>query len=229
MLGQTLNKRIESFDIVKGLAMFSVVNWHVMNNIGIPGTPIGEHGSFIYQFLGLIQLPLFMFVSGFFAYKEKDGQRYRSVDLLSKAKHLLLPLVFAGLIWVMFLEYNTGRTFGGLLREYVLADNPFYFLLCLFELYVAYSLMMWLLRRFPGIVGSVAILIGGYVVCVLCYKLLPEPVMTALCLEQITLMFYVPFAFGVLCARFKNQWNLFIKDNKTVTWLLIVDIVFSIY
>lgn len=215
-------KRIQYFDIIKGLAMFSVVNWHLMNNMGESGTSMSQYSSFVYQLLGFIQLPLFMFVSGFFCYKAVNGRKYAFPNIGKRAKQLLLPLIFAGIIWIISLKYSNGETFGKLTLTYVTGHNPFYFLPCVFMLSCCYSGLIIFLRRsiLFGLISMAVVFIGLYV----SIYFLPGIIVESFYLGKIVYMFYIPFMTGILCASYKDKWEAAIDNKKTVTIIFVADI-----
>lgn len=217
-----MGRRIQYFDIIKGLAMFSVVNWHLMNNMGESGSSLSQHSSFIYQLLGFIQLPLFMFVSGFFCYKAIDGRKYEYPNIVKRANQLLLPLIFAGLIWIISRKYSNGEPFGNLVLTYITGHNPFYFLPCVFILCCCYSGLILLLRRsiWLGATAMCAVFIGLYI----SINFLPEIIVETLFLKSIVYMFFVPFMIGILCARYKPQWEAAIDNKRTITIIFITDV-----
>ena len=77
--------RIVLFDALKGVAMLSVVIWHLMNNLN---DSENINSTFIYIFLDIVQLPLFMMISGYFCYRTK-------IECISIIKKTILSTNFS--------------------------------------------------------------------------------------------------------------------------------------
>lgn len=91
-------QRIQYVDAMRGVAMIMVVIWHVFT--------MGLHyeNSFSYRFNWVIQMPLFVMISGFFV----DKLLNKSFLSFSKKKffHLVLPAVFMMTVYCWTCEKN---------------------------------------------------------------------------------------------------------------------------
>lgn len=126
-----MNTRITYIDAMKGLAITLVVLGHIAEkSMGINGTPFNYmYGSF--------HMPLFMFLSGLFAYKgmERASWNYSWHFLRKKAVRILLPFLVVGGFYGVMVEHNFMAVLTGVFGGY-------WFLPALF-----YCMMLGLLQR----------------------------------------------------------------------------------
>lgn len=212
--------RLRFFDVLKGLAMFSVVNWHLMNNIG-PSV----HSSFIYYFLDLVQLPLFMFVAGYFCFREQDGKKYVLPKMGARTRQLLLPVVFAGLGWIMLRQYQTGEPFLPVAEILCRNGGPYYFLLCVFYLYVIYCCIALILRRFDKAVVAIVVMGAVYAVLLSLNYFSPDWLSDFLNLDPICVRFYIPFMAGVLAHRYSDRFMRLMRSKLFFAALFFIDLI----
>ncbi len=219
-----MKQRIQYFDILKGLAMFSVVNWHLMNNIG------GDAMStFIYRVMDMLQLPIFMFVAGFFCYRSNGTNKFIVPNLRRRAVQLLLPVLSCGLLWVFRQSYLTPPICISLIDNavsLVRGSNPFYFLICVFVLYYMYALVAVICRMFRKDIASLTIAVL-YMILVIMYFRMPEEITKMFFLESIVLRFYIPFMVGVLCNRYRTQYEMSITYSPIVYGAVVAFILLS--
>ena len=105
-----MNTRIAYIDALKGLAIILVVWGHIAEkSLGINGTPFNwMYGSF--------HMPLFIFLSGLFAYKGMEHCRtwnYVCLFLKKKAVRILLPFIVVGGCYSLLVEHSLVDVFVG--------------------------------------------------------------------------------------------------------------------
>lgn len=83
-----MKERIVYFDYIKGFAIILIVIFHIYGIIGRGA------GSIVYKFCWVIQLPLFIYVSGVNAPKN-----FTTLILKKKCIRLLIPLISFYIIW----------------------------------------------------------------------------------------------------------------------------------
>lgn len=130
-----MGTRITYIDALKGLAIILVVWGHIAEkSMGINGTPFNwMYGSF--------HMPLFIFLSGLFAYNGIKGTwEYAFQFLKKKAIRILLPFVVVGGFYSLIVEYSLVDVFIG-------KSGGYWFLPALF-----YCMILGLLQR--SIVGQ---------------------------------------------------------------------------
>lgn len=162
----TKERELELTGPVKALAMLVIVLYHacaIYGGVwfGEPATPCPALGVFV-QWLSTMHVPLFLLVSGYiWAYIKMETDKYNDacVVLKKKAKRLLVPYLFAGVVWagpVYCFFYGPVST----VESFVLGNNPsqLWFLLALFWMFVFVELM-WRIRpallcKWPTLLAS---------------------------------------------------------------------------
>lgn len=211
--------RIVLFDVLKGIAMISVILWHLMNNLNAP-----EHinSTFIYIFLDIVQLPLFMMVGGYFCYRTKINR----ISIIKKRLcQLIFPVIFMGLFYILFVSFKSvDFEFAELLKRYYTGTNPYYFLICLFELYCIFLLISFV--KISNIYIQTSLYVLVYVCLCLIINSIPSSISHCLYLNEIILRFYWPFVLGILLRQFNLTNILFNTSNIQIFFLIINTILF---
>lgn len=145
----TKKRELELTGPVKALAMLVIVLYHacaIYGGVwfGEPATPCPALGVFV-QWLSTMHVPLFLLVSGYiWAYIKMETDKYDDacVVLKKKAKRLLVPYLFVGVVWagpVYCFFYGPVST----VESFALGNNPsqLWFLLALFWMFVFVELM----------------------------------------------------------------------------------------
>ena len=137
--------RLPFVDQLKGLAIFLVIMGHIYNFSLRPSV------SYVSAFIGMIHMPVFMFVAGCM-FKRKENaftiKGYGGV-IAHKLSRVLIPFLSITMIacivrgWNYFDLLNNGMKYG------------YWFLLTLFMYYVVYYPFLYLFRRFPKYVELV--------------------------------------------------------------------------
>lgn len=165
----TKERELELTGPVKALAMLVIVLYHACAIyggawFGDPATPCPALGVFV-QWLSTIHVPLFLLVSGYiWAYLKMETDKYDDacVVLKKKARRLLVPYLFVGVVWagpVYCFFYGPVST----VEAFVLGNNPsqLWFLLALFWMFVFVELM-WRIR--PAFMCKWRILLASAIV-----------------------------------------------------------------
>lgn len=97
------NKRLIYFDILRGISMNMVVYYHINDTI------FNNYGTIISNYFGNVMLPLFFFISGFFAWKNKIGNNYRFI--INKITELVIPAIICMSIWDISFDRNIIEAF----------------------------------------------------------------------------------------------------------------------
>lgn len=165
----TKERELELTGPVKALAMLVIVLYHACAIyggawFGDPATPCPALGVFV-QWLSTIHVPLFLLGSGYiWAYLKMETDKYDDacVVLKKKARRLLVPYLFVGVVWagpVYCFFYGPVST----VEAFVLGNNPsqLWFLLALFWMFVFVELM-WRIR--PAFMCKWGILLASAIV-----------------------------------------------------------------
>lgn len=136
MQQQSSPQRLQYFDLLKGIAIFMVVIGHVLT-IGIRSID----SAVLFKIVGLVHMPLFFFISGYFICRRDTRGQFKLPDLYMKVLQLIVPMVVVSSIWIYYyphskLESPFNSTWNGLWGD--LWKNGYWFTLTLFVLNIAY-------------------------------------------------------------------------------------------
>lgn len=117
-----MNYRIDYIDALKGLAIILVVWGHIAEkSMGIENMPFNwMYGSF--------HMPLFIFLSGLFAYKRMDRSSWKYIwhFLQKKAVRILLPFIVVGGFYSFLVEHSFTAVLTGVSSGYWFLPALFY-------------------------------------------------------------------------------------------------------
>lgn len=193
-----MKARLKYFDMMKGLAIFLVVMGHILTMCvrDIDRAPV-------FKFIGQIHMPLFFFISGWFAMKLTDGGMLSAPGLVSKAKRLLLPMLGASTLWIYYypcsgLQSPFDSSWSGLwLNEW---KNGYWFTFVLFEIFAVYAALTFVLRRATSFVAELLIVAGAWAALGVIDYLMPAGADAFLSFELVFTFFPI-FMAGVIASR----------------------------
>lgn len=149
-------KRLRYIDAMRGLAILLVVFSHVTNAyVKMPIT--NESFAGVYYMMTMFRMPLFFFVSGFFAYRASERWTGATVRRVSFKK---FQAQIVGLAVFCFLY---GAVMRGWHFKFLWTSNPYWFTESLFEMFFVYLGVALLERRtgwrwlMPGLLGVAAV------------------------------------------------------------------------
>lgn len=126
-----LTKRLRYIDAMRGLAILLVVFSHVTNAyIKSPITNASFAG--VYYMLTMFRMPLFFFVSGFFAFRMAEKWTWPTVKRVM-TKKFQAQIVGLGVFCFLYGVCIKGWNF-----KYIWTSNPYWFTISLFEMFVMY-------------------------------------------------------------------------------------------
>lgn len=120
------NKRILTYDYLRGFAMFSIVIGHLLYYSG------RASGSLVFKVCDTIEIPIFMYISGLLAHISVDRYGFRKL-ITSKVVRLLFPLFSFYIIWSL---WDSSYWLDFWMKDF---KNGYWFMLVLFELMVTLS------------------------------------------------------------------------------------------
>lgn len=160
-------QRVDSFDILKGIAIYLVVMGHVLTMC------IREIDSAItFKIIGEIHMPIFFFISGYFSFKLK-GNQWIAPNLVKRFKQLIIPFFVVSFLWITYFPYSKLQS--------PLSDNipdmlcsywkdGYWFTLTLFELILVYAGMRYVFNKVHGAIAEIFISVLVYV-ALICLEL----------------------------------------------------------
>lgn len=165
-------KRQHYMDLIKGIAIYMVVMGHILTMC------IRDiDAATLFKIIGETHMPLFFFISGWFAYKTTADGRIRRPDLRQRAMQLLVPMVIVSSIWVLYfptsgLQSPLPQGFDGLwTSEY---KNGYWFTPVLFVIMAMYTLLAPVILRIRrAALAAAASIAVGFVIYVCIVHFLP--------------------------------------------------------
>lgn len=139
-MNQTLTKRLRYIDAMRGLAILLVVLSHVTN--AYLKMPI-ENKSFagIYYMMTMFRMPLFFFVSGFFAFRMAEKWTFPTV------KRVMTKKFQAQIVGLTVFCFIYGVCIRGWKFRFLWTSNPYWFTISLFEMFILYLLTALIVRK----------------------------------------------------------------------------------
>lgn len=122
------NDRMHEFDALRGFSMLSVVFVHALNCTGISAGEMVS-GAFVISFF----MPLFFFISGFFAYKPLDEWTYTTYKRQIPQK--IKALIICTFVFYTFRYYLLGVDLFGWLHNGFMG---YWFTIVLFDMFAIY-------------------------------------------------------------------------------------------
>lgn len=208
-----MKERLNYIDWLKGIAIIAVVMSHVISFDFFSLTNCSK--LFLGRFIGSLQMPLFIFLSGLVVSYKFESIIASSKKLLYKAWILLVPVILIGIPYALWRGFT--------LYEFII--NPmkygYWYLITLFELYVIYYIAFSynVLRN-----TKYEDFIKGCLIWIL-LKIIAHLHINATLLDAIQfwqLTFYWPFFFvATFINKYKLQDKLFSNNNLFTVSLLI--------
>lgn len=195
-------KRIEYFDLLKGIAIFMVVMGHVLTMC-----IRGVDAAFLFKFIGQVHMPIFFFISGYMTYKAG----FISPRLGKRFKQLMIPFFVMSALWVLYfphshLESPLHDNLPELYRSYW--KDGYWFTLCLMELCLVYWPVSKLFSRLKNVCLQVVLVMCIYaVLVVLSVFFANEEANLDLVGVGLMARFFPVFIMGVLAHQYKDAFN----------------------
>lgn len=204
-----MKQRLFAFDALKALSIFLVVMGHVLY------FSINSSENLIWQFINVVNMPMFMFISGYFSGSPS------AQSIVKRIRTLLLPTFLVGMLFCLC----KGISLNSFLTTPM--HSGYWFCFTLF----CFNLCYWLLHAGALCVGRrlqireathnkliFSMLIGGGILAIVASKLLDfsGAAMSSLSVQQFCM--YLPwFFYGIAAKKFERIRNLIIQSNWVFT------------
>ncbi|QAA37512.1 acyltransferase family protein [Akkermansia muciniphila] len=198
-------KRLSYFDALRGFSMIFVVFWHVM----LFSLNIGTEQSVVNQIAVTFRMPLFFFVSGFFAYRASTKLTASLVGNILKRK--IQAQVICTIVFFSIYQLCQGQSIFAWVHD---GFKGFWFTIALFQMFIVFLMLSFISRLFK----KEYILGFGLLFCSLIW-ILPElglswlkyfrdsELGTVLCQKNV----YYHFQFFALGIFFRKYWTHFTR------------------
>ena len=213
-------KRLQYFDMLKGLAIFLVVMGHVLTMC------IREiDRTLLFKIIGQIHMPIFFFISGYFTYKITEGGKIVMPRLDKRFTQLVIPGILVGLIFMVYFPHSGlqspfDMSFNGMwCTEW---KNGYWFTITLFliiVLYSAWSKVLDFMKSASARIGATAalwvvlIILDGYFENQMWWKLLSL---------KLVVSFFPAFMTGVFAKASGPAFGQFVKQRGVYTSALLI-------
>ena len=200
-------KRIEWIDALRGFTMFLVVHSHVE----VLGMDIPAHISGLNSVVTLFFMPLFFFISGFFAYRANDTLNFKSysANMLKKLRVLTIPTLFFGFLYATTL-YALKNNISPSESIVVFFNHDmklgYWFTEALLIMFIIYYTISFLLRKRKLITRQVVLVAIAFLLLKLQKYTLTNnnQMVNWFCLKHIFTYFQY-FVFGIIISCYRNK------------------------
>ncbi len=206
--------RMLVFDAIRGFSMFLVIFGHVLGCFGI-----GGYDSFIGSVITTFHMPMFFFISGFFAYRAVGDWSFglcRRIMAQKTRAQIICTLLFFALY-----DYALGGSnpFGWI--DY--GFGGYWFTIVLFQMFVLYLVLNIISRAIKRTIVNVSMI----TIAVLCLYILifhrPDEsnrLWTVLCWENLTKYFQF-FVLGIFARKYFNGFCRIISNDIFRTAMIV--------
>lgn len=200
------SKRIEYFDLLKGIAIFLVVMGHVLTMC-----IRGVDAAFLFKFIGQVHMPIFFFISGYMTYKATEQGGFARPKLGKRLKQLMIPFFVMSALWVLYfphshLESPLHDNLPELYQSYW--KDGYWFTLCLMQLCLVYWPVSMALSRLKSVWLQVLTVVATYAVLItLSVLYADEEANLDLVGVGLLARFFPVFIMGVMAHRYKDAFN----------------------
>ena len=207
--------RLYSFDALKVLSIFMVIVGHVFFY------SFHEANNLMWKFIDVVNMPMFMFISGFFS-GIPTGR-----GVLKRLRTLVLPTLMAGMLYTFIKEQGIESFFTSSMH------NGYWFCFTLFCLYIFYWICSLLEKCFQrcklGNYNKVIFLSVGVILVLVCYRFLFQDNIFTNALSIPQFYRYVPFfVYGIFVNKISKLKNLLEQSNLLFT-ISLVGIMAGVY
>lgn len=213
MIERNKSTRIQYIDAMRGFTMILVIYHHILIDY------LPEHSFSFNDIFVLFRMPLFFFISGFVLYNPAKIWNMAFICAFLKKKFMIqVPstLFFLLIVCIIFQNNFVSALFS-------FAKNGYWFTLSLFEYFLLYALIKYMIYKFNLIRWETLVLISYALIVVvvpfisyICPSLQFDiyPIYNLLGIRQ--LYYFIFFIFGVIIKKFFSNYQDYIFSDKKV-------------
>ena len=209
-------ERIKYFDLLKGLAIFTVVMGHVLTMC------IREIDSaFLFKIIETVHMPVFFFISGYLTYKI----RFKNPNLGKRFKQLMIPYFIVSALWIWYFPHSGLKSpISSSVPEMYCSywKDGYWFTLCLFEMFLIYFPLAKIFSKISNLSVQIVIATGVYAFLAILSVYFSTPQKDIFGLGLLA-TFYPVFMTGVFAHRCKEYYKMMTAGG---VWFLIGLILF---
>lgn len=214
--------RLQYFDLLKGIAIFLVVMGHVITMC------IRDIDSaFIFKIVSEVHMPLFFFISGYLSYKAIGNKNFVQPNLWKRFKQLIIPFVVVSSLWIWYFPHShlqspISANIINMYQSYW--KDGYWFTLCLFEIFLIYYPLSYLLNKMKHPATQIAISLLVYV------ALIALSSWTSFPLENkdiagvgLLTSFFPVFMMGIFAHHYSETFKVIVNSN---IWFIVALVCF---
>lgn len=206
------NQRDLSIDYTKGFAMLLIVIGHVYFFSD------RSEGSWVWRICNTTQIPIFMYISGMFAYKSIIKHEIK-VLIKKRAIRLLLPLISFYILWGLYIP----ETFQKLPFDQF--KQGLWYILVLFEIYILFAFSTYISKKLNHPILLYHVLM--YLIITLFVIISPKGnIISQLSSVNLLWHYYPFFMFGYYSSHFNILFNL---KNSVVYFFIYLFTLYYLY
>jgi fucose 4-O-acetylase-like acetyltransferase len=212
-------QRLRYFDSIRGFSMILVVVSHVLIRMGI-----GEYDSVLGSIIRTFNLPLFFFISGFFAYRALE--RWNSAMVANTLRRKICSQIVCPILFFALTAYIENHDCFGWIHY---GFGGYWFTIVLFQIYVIYLLSTLLARLLKKhwLVDVVMVTMSLVLLGVLIFFRCDSQLWHVLSYNSFT-KFFQFFTFGMLAKKYFTKFSEFISTDIVKTVIILSYIGFLI-
>jgi len=207
-------KRVDTFDLLKGIAIFLVVMGHVLTMC------IRDIDSSVaFKLIGEVHMPVFFFISGYFTYKTSTLKSFVAPNLKRRFLQLMVPFFVVSSLWITYFPHSglqspLSSNIPDMLMSYW--KDGYWFTLTLFELMLVYALLSRLFCRIRSGVQQVIVSVVVYGLMIVVVPLLSDAAANFDPLGVgLLARFYPVFMFGVFARKYSALFDRTVVNSWT--------------
>ncbi len=176
--------------------------------------------------IGRVHMPLFFFISGWFAYRQNSDGSIVNVPLWQKFRQLMIPMLIVSYLFMLYFKSNSAFVILGDEISFSAlwhSDGKFgyWFPVTLFELFIIYSLVVHILNCLNNRMLWI-ISLASFWICLLGVMFISHTDISKV-LQLPALAAYFPcFIAGATCHRSENTFYRLCSDSRWMTFIMIL-------
>lgn len=214
------NKRLQYFDILKGIAIYMVVMGHVIT-FGIRDID----SSVFFKLVGHIHMPLFFFISGWFlSRRQQETGKIKPINIWKRFLQLIVPFVVVSALWQWYYSHSGLQSPVCFSYEGLWFNNMkygYWFTPCLFELILVFAAIRPLFNRISNFWLQTLICLAVWVVLIFTSENIPDKYNGLFMVSNMVTYWPILMA-GALASYHSEGFNKLAKTSAAVTICLII-------
>lgn len=199
-----MTSRIEHYDMMKGIAIICVVIGHITM------FSFGFKESDVVRFIGIFQMPIFFYISGYFFYKPIDRSLPYVKRMFKKVLSLIMPYVLFVFLWTTIRNEDFSKMLLG-------GGGQYWFLYTLLLLTIIFGIVEYVITRVIKISKDYLYIFAWLVVyAILIIIKYTDPLSMGrfgLLSSQSVVSYYRFFIVGYLCRKYIKINNIVESNN----------------